>query len=116
MRGRFVCILYLSMYTLYLARKIWFLSGAWEYIESTRDIVRDLEKRVRLAKTNVEAMCNIMAKWCESPLYQRKGGKKDSLLNLEVREPPDLSQVRKSLVGYHRAGDVAGKVVRLLSQ
>ena len=47
-------------------------------------MVHDLERRVRLAKTNVEAMCNIMAKWCEAPLYRRKGEKKDSLLFLEV--------------------------------
>ncbi len=60
-------------------------SGAWEYIESTRDVVRDLEKRVRLAKSNVEVMCSTMAKWCEAPLYQRKDDKRDSLLNLEVR-------------------------------
>lgn len=46
-------------------------------------MVRDLERRVRLAKTNVEVMCNIMAKWSETPLYQRKD-KRDCLLNLDV--------------------------------
>lgn len=60
------------------------ISGAWEYIESTRDLVRDLEKRVSLAKDNVEQIITIMAKWSESPMYLRKGDKKDSLLNLEV--------------------------------
>ena len=58
--------------------------GAWEYIESTRDMVRDLERCVRLAKVNVETAIDIMAKWCQKPLYQRKEDKKDSLLNLEV--------------------------------
>ena len=58
--------------------------GAWEYIESTRDVVRDLEKRVRLAKDNIEQIITIMAKWSETPMYLRKGDKKDSLLNLEV--------------------------------
>ena len=46
--------------------------------------MRDLEKRVRLAKDNVEQIITIMAKWSESPMYLRKGDKKDSLLNLEV--------------------------------
>ena len=59
-------------------------SGAWEYIESTRNMVRDLERCVRLAKVNVETAIDIMAKWCQKPLYQRKEDKKDSLLNLEV--------------------------------
>ncbi len=58
--------------------------GAWDYIESTRDMVRDLERRVRQAKTNVEVMCNVMEKWCEVPLYQRKD-RKGCLLNIEVR-------------------------------
>ena len=40
---------------------------------------------MRQSKGNVEAMCTIMTGWFESPLYQRKGDKKDTLLNLEVR-------------------------------
>lgn len=58
--------------------------GVWEYIESTRDKVRDLERRVRLAKANVEQMHNIMTGWSQSPLFRRKEDKKDTLLNLEV--------------------------------
>ena len=59
--------------------------GVWEYIESTRDKVRDLERRVRLAKANVEQMHNIMTGWSQSPLFRRKEDKKDTLLNLEVQ-------------------------------
>ena len=39
---------------------------------------------MRLAKDNVEQIITIMAKWAESPMYLRRGDKKDSLLNLEV--------------------------------
>ena len=58
--------------------------GIWEYIEKTRDMVHDLEKRVRQAKNNVETMNTLMTKWSETPLYERKDGKKELLLNLEV--------------------------------
>ena len=58
--------------------------GVWEYIESTRDKVRDLERRVRLAKLNVEQMQTIMKGWSQTPLFSRKEDKKDTLLNLEV--------------------------------
>ena len=44
----------------------------------------DLERRVRLAKANVENMCTLMAGWSKTPLYKRKEDKKESLLNLEV--------------------------------
>lgn len=47
-------------------------------------MVRDLERRVRLSKANVESIKTILSKWCEKPLYQRKDDKKDCLLNLEV--------------------------------
>ena len=60
----------------------WTSDGVWEYIESIRDQVRDLEERVRKSKVNVESISTIMATWAQQPLYQRK---KDSLLNLEER-------------------------------
>lgn len=60
------------------------LIGVWEYIQGTRDMVRDLEKRVKLAKCNVDSINGILAKLCQKPLYQRKDDKKDCLLNLEV--------------------------------
>lgn len=60
--------------------------GVWEYIEATRDMVCDLERRVRLAKGNVESIITLMGGWCQSPLYRRREDKKEqSLLNLEVR-------------------------------
>lgn len=58
--------------------------GIWEYVEQTRDMVHVLEKSVQSAKTNVETMNALMAKWSLSALYDRKDGKKDTLLNIEV--------------------------------
>ncbi len=50
----------------------------------TRDQVRDLEQRVRLAKENVEAIRRSMEEWSHTSLYQRKEDKNNTLLNLEV--------------------------------
>lgn len=47
-------------------------------------MVRDLEQRVKLSKSNVESISKILSKWYQKPLYQRKEDKKDCLLNLEV--------------------------------
>ena len=46
--------------------------------------MHDLQKRVQAAKSNVESMNSLMSKWAESPLYERKDGKKETLLNIEV--------------------------------
>ena len=60
-------------------------TGVWEYIETTRNMVCDLERRVRLAKANVESMVTLMSGWSQTPLFKRKEEKKEqSLLNLEV--------------------------------
>ena len=59
-------------------------------------MVRDLEMKVRLSKANVEMMSEIMSKWSETPLYQRKVEKKDCLLNLEERE--SIRQTRYELI------------------
>ena len=47
--------------------------------------MHDLERRVQDAKSNVESISQLMSKWSEAPLYERKEGKKDGLLNLEVK-------------------------------
>ena len=47
----------------------------------------DLEKRVRLAKLNVEQISNEMAKWSVSPFYSRKDGKDVNLFHPEVANP-----------------------------
>jgi len=70
---------------------VWKLVEAWDYIQSTRDLVRDLENRVRLSKRNVDAMRILMAGWSKAPLYKRRGDKKDSLLNLEVSSCVEVS-------------------------
>ena len=57
----------------------------WTYIEETRHTTGNLEQRVSSAKDNVENMNNIMAKWCDYPLYERK--EKRGLLNLDVSTP-----------------------------
>ena len=51
-----------------------FLSGIWEYIEESRDMVHDLEQRTQKAKDNVVKLQGIMETWKVS-LFERKGGK-----------------------------------------
>ena len=58
--------------------------GIWDYVNATRDMVHGLEKSVQSAKTNVDTVNSLMAKWSVAALYDRKDGKKDTLLNIEV--------------------------------
>ena len=56
----------------------------WQWIENMRGQVCDLERKVRLAKINVETISHTMAGWSVSPLFKRKDDKKECLLGLEV--------------------------------
>ena len=51
-----------------------FLKGLWEYIEKTRDMVRDFETRVQKSKDNVDKIIEIMKTWV-SPLFERDNKK-----------------------------------------
>ena len=81
----YMCLLFLHPYT---------CTDVWEWIEQMREQVCDLERRVRLAKANVEQITTTMAAWSQAPLYQRKEDKKDYLLGLEVSYPPTSTFVR----------------------
>ncbi|XP_043925657.1 dynein axonemal heavy chain 9 [Protopterus annectens] len=62
----------------------WKKEAVWDYIQTLKDNVHDLEGRVQKAKDNVEEIQNIMKTWV-SPIFERKDGKKDTLLNLDDR-------------------------------
>lgn len=57
--------------------------------------VRDLEQRIQKAKSNVEEIQTIVQSWV-SPIFERKDGKRESLLSLE--DCQDCLEKRYSLV------------------
>ncbi|KAG7159120.1 Dynein beta chain, ciliary-like 3 [Homarus americanus] len=61
----------------------WNSEGVWEYIEVLRDSVSDLENRVQKAQANVRRLDNILATWIQKPIFERRDGKRDTLLNLD---------------------------------
>ena len=67
-------------------------TGVWQWIESMRKQVCDLEHCVRLAKGNVEQISTIMMGWSLTPLYLRKEDKRECLLGLEVVYCNSLNQ------------------------
>lgn len=48
------------------------------------DSVQDLEQRIQKTKDNIEEIQNIMKSWV-LPIFERKDGKKESLLYLDDR-------------------------------
>ncbi|KAM3922058.1 dynein axonemal heavy chain 9 [Leptodactylus fuscus] len=62
----------------------WKAHGVWDYIQQVRDMVHDLERRVQKARDNVEEIQTIMKTWV-LPIFERKDGKKETLLNLDDR-------------------------------
>ncbi|XP_077110730.1 dynein axonemal heavy chain 9 isoform X2 [Ranitomeya variabilis] len=62
----------------------WKAQGIWDYIQQVRDSVHDLERRVQKARDNVEEILAIMKTWV-LPIFERKDGKRETLLNLDDR-------------------------------
>uniref|UniRef100_A0A668AEI7 Dynein axonemal heavy chain 17 n=1 Tax=Myripristis murdjan TaxID=586833 RepID=A0A668AEI7_9TELE len=62
----------------------WNSQGIWQYIQELRDSVCDLESCLQRTKDNLEEVQRCMKTWA-SPIFDRKEGKKDTLLSLDDR-------------------------------
>jgi len=86
------------------------------------DDVHDLEQRMQKAKSNVEEIQSFVRSW-GSPIFKRKDGKKESLLNLEDcqdRLEKSYSLVQESGLRIHslmkvKGADVQGCLVTVVS-
>ncbi|KAK2835022.1 hypothetical protein Q5P01_015506 [Channa striata] len=63
----------------------WNSQGVWQYIQEVRDVVCDLENRLQRTKDNVEEVQSCLRSWA-NPIFDRKEGKKDTLLSLEDKK------------------------------
>ncbi|XP_069945104.1 dynein beta chain, ciliary-like [Cherax quadricarinatus] len=61
----------------------WNSDGVWEYIEILHESVKGLESRVRKAQVNLNRLDVILGTWVQKPIFERRDGKKETLLNLE---------------------------------
>lgn len=89
------------------------LLGIWEYIQDVREAVHDLEKRLQRTKDNVDKIQSIMKNWTH-PIFERKDGKKDSLLNLEDKQErleKTYDQIRTSGTMLHFLLNVSDGVI-----
>ncbi|NXC42955.1 DYH9 protein, partial [Penelope pileata] len=73
----------------------WKMDGVWDHISVVMDSVHDLEQRIQKAKNNVEEIQSFVRSW-GSPIFERKDGKRESLLSLE--DCQDRLEKRYSLV------------------
>ncbi|KAM9371423.1 dynein axonemal heavy chain 9-like [Phaethornis superciliosus] len=60
----------------------WKTEGVWDQISMMMESVHDLEQRIQKAKNNAEEIQTIVRSWV-MPIFERKDGKKESLLCLE---------------------------------
>ena len=75
------------------------VSGIWEYIAETRDMVHNLEGRLQNSKDNVEQIQKVMALWSKTPLFERFENKNSTLLNLSDRD--DRTKKRYEEISNH---------------
>jgi len=64
----------------------WNGEGLEQYIQNLFDLVGGLERRVQNTQKNVSALRNVMSTWIKMPLFERRDGKKDTLLALDLRQ------------------------------
>lgn len=56
-----------------------------EYLKNLRDPVERLQQRMQKTQINLSEIKRITSTWVKQPLFERKDGKKDSVLCLNER-------------------------------
>lgn len=69
-----------------------------EYVDKCYDLVKDYYDRVTRAQANVKKILDGINAWGSVPLFQRKDGLTDTLLDVQAREVQLESRLRKCLV------------------
>ena len=92
-------------------KSVFILTGIWEYIEKTKNMVHDLESRVQKSKTNIQKIVQLMATWSKTPLFERKEEKFGSLLNLDDRE----ERLEKRYSEIRQKGDQIHQLLKVIS-
>ncbi|KAK6645275.1 hypothetical protein RUM43_001551 [Polyplax serrata] len=79
------------------------------YVEKLFEMVGSLDRRVQKTQDNVNLIRNIMSAWLKNPLFERKDGKKDSLLCLEEKS----ERIQKR---YAEMKTAASEIFRMLDE
>ncbi|KAL3316100.1 Dynein heavy chain 9, axonemal [Cichlidogyrus casuarinus] len=85
----------------------WNGTSTWEFIEQIRNMIQGLHTRIVKTQDNVELIKKIMATWSKTSLFDRKEGKRESLLNLDDRK----DRIAKR---YNEVTDAGKRVMDLL--
>ncbi|XP_049878702.1 dynein beta chain, ciliary [Pectinophora gossypiella] len=64
----------------------WNSQDLWNYLQELHTLVGNLYQRMSKIQENLKDMKSVMKVWATQPLFERKEGKKDTLLNLEDRQ------------------------------
>ncbi|CAG9581722.1 unnamed protein product [Danaus chrysippus] len=61
----------------------WNSKDLWNYLQELHRLVGNLYERMSKIQDNLKEIKTIMKSWASQPLFERKDGKKDTLLNLD---------------------------------
>ncbi|VVC95211.1 unnamed protein product, partial [Leptidea sinapis] len=64
----------------------WNSKDLWSYLEELHKLVGNLYDRMSKIQDNLKEIKSIMKAWSSQPLFERKEGKKDTLMNLDDRK------------------------------
>ncbi|XP_054276549.1 dynein beta chain, ciliary [Macrosteles quadrilineatus] len=87
----------------------WNSDNLWQFIERLNALVEELQGRIQKTQVNVQQMEAVMSTWRKHPLFERKDGKKDTLLFIEERA--DRAAKR-----YAEIGVAANEIHQLLKE
>ena len=77
----------------------WSGDGVEEYTKKARTMVHDLEERIQDSKDNIVKIENIMSRWCQYSLYERKADQKDPWMRiLDIENKDDKKHKKYNII------------------
>lgn len=87
----------------------WQSENLWEYLTKIHTLVGDLQKRIQETQENLSELQNILWTISKQPLFERKDGKKDTVLGIEDR-------VERATKKYSEVSQAAVKISELIGK
>lgn len=83
--------------------------GLWDFMTKLHTLVGNLQQHLQKSQDNINEIKNILKPFARKPLFERKDGRKDTVLNVDERE-------ERTVKRYSEMRKIAKQIENLLQQ
>lgn len=86
-----------------------YVPGLWDFMTKLHTLVGNLQQHLQKSQDNIGEIKNVLIPYARKPLFERKDGRRDTVLCVEERE-------ERTAKRYSEMGKIAKQIENLLQQ